>query len=118
MKKLRQSTVEPVFGTLINYMGMSKISSRGIEQANKVMIMAGAAYNLQKLMRYMNKNRKIDAMSIRNLASQTIFNIYNTFSRFFELFKETYIRLSGFEFEIVRPEYNFILNVKKESYRN
>ena len=117
-KKLRQSTVEPVFGTLINYMGMSKISSRGIEQANKVMLMAGAAYNLQKLMRYMNKNRKTAAMSIRNLASQTIFNIYNTFSRFFELFKETYIRLSGFEFEIVRPEYNFILNVKKESYRN
>jgi len=44
MKKVRQSTVEPVFGTLINYMGMKKISSRGIEQANKIMLMAGTAY--------------------------------------------------------------------------
>ena len=25
MKKVRQSTVEPVFGTLINFMGMGKL---------------------------------------------------------------------------------------------
>jgi transposase len=51
-KKLRQSTVEPVFGTLINYTGMRKINTRGIESANKVMLMAAMAYNLKKLMRY------------------------------------------------------------------
>jgi transposase len=51
-KKLRQSTVEPVFGTLINYTGMRKINTRGIESANKVMLMAALAYNLKKLMRF------------------------------------------------------------------
>ena len=53
-KKVRQSTVEPVFGTLINYLGMRKINTRGIEKANKVMLMAAIAYNLQKVLKYGN----------------------------------------------------------------
>jgi hypothetical protein len=51
-KTVRQSTVEPVFGTLINFTGMRKINTRGIELANKVMLMAAMAYNLKKLVRY------------------------------------------------------------------
>ena len=52
-KAVRQSTVEPVFGTLINFTGMRKINTRGIESANKVMLMAAMAYNLKKLVRYL-----------------------------------------------------------------
>lgn len=52
MKLLRSSTVEPVFGSLINYTGMSRINSKGIQQANKCMLMAAAAYNLKKLIKY------------------------------------------------------------------
>lgn len=55
MRKTRQSTVEPVIGTLVNYTGMRKISSRGIEQANKCMIMAALAYNLKKMMKWTSK---------------------------------------------------------------
>lgn len=51
-KTLRQSTVEPVFGTLINHLGMRKINTRGIESANKVMLMAAIAYNLKKVLKY------------------------------------------------------------------
>jgi len=51
-KTLRQSTVEPVFGTLINFLGMRKINTRGIENANKVMLMAAMAYNLKKVLKY------------------------------------------------------------------
>lgn len=54
-KTKRQSTVEPVFGTLINFMGMRKINTRGIESANKVMLMAAIAYNLKKLMKHQQK---------------------------------------------------------------
>lgn len=54
-KTLRHSTVEPVFGTLINFMGMRKINTRGIESANKVMLMAAMAYNLKKLLKYQGK---------------------------------------------------------------
>jgi len=52
MKKLRSSTVEPVLGTLTNYLGMRRVNTRGIKQANKCMIMAAIAYNLKKLLRW------------------------------------------------------------------
>lgn len=65
MKKKRQSTVEPVFGTLMEYMGMRKIVVRGLEQANKIMLMAGAAYNLKKLIHYVHKSKKTDALRLR-----------------------------------------------------
>jgi transposase len=60
-KTLRQSTVEPVFGTLINFTGMRKINTRGIESANKVMLMAAMAYNLKKLMKYGSSRTSLQA---------------------------------------------------------
>ncbi|WP_439654828.1 transposase [Wocania arenilitoris] len=44
MKANRQSTVEPVFGTLTQFMGLIKINTIGIEQANKVMHLSAMAY--------------------------------------------------------------------------
>lgn len=52
LKRLRSSTVEPVIGTLVNYLGMKRVNTRGIEQANKCMLMAAVAYNLKKLMKF------------------------------------------------------------------
>jgi transposase len=52
MKKLRQSTVEPVLGTLINFLAMKRVSTRGIKLANKCMLMAAIAYNLKKMMKF------------------------------------------------------------------
>lgn len=59
MKKLRQSTVEPVLGTLINFLGMKRINTRGINLANKCMLMAAIAYNLKKMMKF--KTQRPDA---------------------------------------------------------
>lgn len=59
MKKLRSSTVEPVLGTLINYLSMRRVNTRGIKQANKCMIMAAVAYNLKKLLKW--KETKVQA---------------------------------------------------------
>lgn len=55
MKKLRQSTVEPVLGTLINFLSMKRVNSRGLQQANKHVLMAALAYNLKKYMNYLRK---------------------------------------------------------------
>jgi transposase len=52
MKKLRQSTVEPVLGTLINFLAMKRVNTRGIKLANKCMLMAAIAYNLKKMMKF------------------------------------------------------------------
>lgn len=55
MKSKRQSTVEPVFGTLTQFMGMRKVNTIGIKQANKVMLMAAVAYNIKKYLKYTKK---------------------------------------------------------------
>jgi transposase len=52
MKNKRQSTVEPVWGTLTQFMGLRKINTIGIKQANKVMHLAATAYNLKKLLKF------------------------------------------------------------------
>jgi transposase len=50
--KIRSKTVEPVLGTLLNYMGMRRVNTRGIKQANKHVIMASLCYNLKKYMKF------------------------------------------------------------------
>src|SRR4051794_10414372 len=57
MKKLRSATVEPVIGTLVNYLGMKRVNTRGLELANKCMLMAAVAYNLKKLLKYPANSR-------------------------------------------------------------
>ena len=63
---LRMQTVEPVFGTLQQYYGLRWINTRGIDLANKVMIMAACAVNLKKL--------------IKKHINQLLISFYNTLS--------------------------------------
>lgn len=52
MRKLRSSTVEPVIGTLVSYLAMKRVNTRGLKQANKCMLMAATVYNLKKLLSF------------------------------------------------------------------
>jgi hypothetical protein len=68
MKARRQATVEPVFGTLTQFMGLRKINTKGIQQANKVMHLSAIAYNLktclparQEYLKFMQKRVKSGA---------------------------------------------------------
>lgn len=62
MKKLRSATVEPVLGTLINFMGMRRVWTRGIAGATKFFLGAAIAYNLKKWLNYQPKKAKVAAM--------------------------------------------------------
>jgi hypothetical protein len=64
MKGKRQSTVEPVFGTLTQFMGLRKINTTGIQQANKVMHLSAMAYNLKKYLKFISKTVKSDAKAM------------------------------------------------------
>ena len=64
MKGKRQSTVEPVFGTLTQFMGMRKINTIGIKQANKVMHLSAIAYNLKKYLKFEEKRSKSGAKQL------------------------------------------------------
>ena len=64
MKGKRQSTVEPVFGTLTQFMGLRKINTLGIAQANKVMHLSAMAYNLKKYLKFVQKLSKTNAKAL------------------------------------------------------
>ncbi|WP_421150526.1 transposase [Seonamhaeicola sp. NFXS20] len=49
MKGKRQSTVEPVFGTLTQFLGMGKVNTLGINQVNKCMHLAASATILKNI---------------------------------------------------------------------
>lgn len=61
-RQIRSSTVEPVLGTLINYLAMRRVNTRGIKQANKCILMAAIAYNLKKLLKW--KQTKVETAVI------------------------------------------------------
>jgi transposase len=65
MKKLRSSTVEPVLGTLVNYLNMRRVNTRGIRQANKCMLMAAVAYNIKKLLKWQMPKVQTTVMAIK-----------------------------------------------------
>ncbi|MDP2413708.1 IS1182 family transposase [Daejeonella sp.] len=52
LMKKRQSTVEPVIGTLVDYLGIKKLRCKGLAQANKCLTLAAVAYNLKKLLKH------------------------------------------------------------------
>ena len=77
MKGKRQSTVEPVFGTLTQFMGLRKINTIGLKQANKVMHMAAMAYNLKKYLKFISKTIKSDAKLLHHFLNsiKAVFNL-------------------------------------------
>ena len=65
MKRLRQQTVEPVLGSLVEYYGMRKVNVRGKAGAHKVMLMAAVAFNLKKYMKFTSKSTISQALALR-----------------------------------------------------
>jgi len=81
MKTKRQSTVEPVFGTLTQFMGLRKINTIGIKQANKVMHLAAMAYNLKKYLKFTQKLVKTRSKALV-FTKHMIIGIQNQIGRF------------------------------------
>lgn len=65
MKRLRQQTVEPVLGSLVEYNGLRKINVRGKAGAHKVMLMAAIAFNLKKYMKFTTKSTVSQAIALK-----------------------------------------------------
>jgi transposase len=78
MKKLRSSTVEPVLGTLINYLNLRRVNTRGIRQANKCMLMAAVAYNLKKLLKFTTPKVQADVKALQKTLQDLFLNLLST----------------------------------------
>lgn len=112
LRKIRQSTVEPVLGTLLNFMNMRRVNTRGIELAYKHVLLAASVYNLKKYMNYIRRKTKVEAMAAIELPK-------NAFSAFISLRFELFyllLRLSDKNTNIYCPveTYNiFEKSIKK-----
>lgn len=69
MSRIRSKTVEPVLGTLLNFLNMRRLNARGIKQANKHVLMAATCYNLKKYLRFISKHRQTSVQAV-NLAER------------------------------------------------
>jgi hypothetical protein len=65
IRQLRSSTVEPVLGTLVNYLAMRRVNTRGIKQASKCILMSAIAYNLKKLLKWEQRKRNAAIMTMK-----------------------------------------------------
>jgi len=64
MKRKRSSTVEPVWGTLINFTGMKRLNAKGLKAANKLLLMAATVYNLKKWLKFTAPKTNIKVMAM------------------------------------------------------
>ena len=88
-RQIRSSTVEPVLGTLVNYLGMRRVNTRGIQQAAKCMLMAAVAYNLKKLMRWQGKKANTVVKALQKPLQNAFLIITATIIRHYCLLKAT-----------------------------
>jgi hypothetical protein len=55
MRRLRQRTIEPVFGSLLQHYGLRRVNTRGRSSAHKMMLLTAIAFNLKKLLKQQSK---------------------------------------------------------------
>jgi len=65
LTKRRSSTVEPVLGTLINFHSMKRVNTRGMQNANKHVLMASLTYNLKKYLKFISRKVKSNAQIMK-----------------------------------------------------
>ena len=55
MHRVRQRTVEPVFGNLLQHYSLRRVGTKGKAAAHKSMLLSAIAYNLKKLLQHQPK---------------------------------------------------------------
>ncbi len=55
LSRIRSKTVEPVLGTLLNYMNLRRVNTRGMSGANKHIILSALSYNLKKYLKFITR---------------------------------------------------------------
>lgn len=66
LSKIRSKTVEPVLGTLLNYMNLRRVNTRGMSGANKHVLFSALSYNLKKYINFMKRKAQSKAQAMLN----------------------------------------------------
>ena len=104
MVKVRSKTVEPVLGTLINFLNMKRVNTRGIQQANKHVLMAAMTYNLKKYLKFVAKKPKSQAQVVSIKQGKVNTSLKVTFLKL----KRTFLSLLLLNNNIFNPKINLV----------
>ena len=86
MARVRRTTVEPVFGTLMQHYAMRRMNTRGIDSAHKNMLMAAVAYNLKKWLKHACHSYSPAANSVEKTLKKGINSLlFHVFALFYLL---------------------------------
>jgi transposase len=91
MFRLRSSTVEPVLGTLINFLSMKRVNTRGIYLATKHVLMAALTYNLKKYLKFVSKIVTFQSIAIQTAGSAAFSSCFSVFRLIFGLSKALFL---------------------------
>jgi hypothetical protein len=64
MRRVRQRTVEPVFGSLLHHYELRRVNTKGQAAAYKAMMLSAIAYNLKKLLKHQPKRTARVALTL------------------------------------------------------
>jgi len=67
ISRIRSRTVEPVLGTMLNFLNMKRLNTRGMSSANKHVLLSALCYNLKKLMKFYRPKINSLANTLREL---------------------------------------------------
>jgi hypothetical protein len=82
MRRLRQRTIEPVFGSLLQHYGMRRVNTRGRSNAHKTMLLTAIAFNLKKLLKHQSKKTLRLAIALsKPLAEQRVLPFWQQYYR-------------------------------------
>jgi hypothetical protein len=101
MSRLRSATVEPVLGTLINFLNMKRVNTRGIELANKHVLMAALCYNLKKYLKFISRKTVSNAMAMQTQLHSVFLSCFPAFWFIFRRFSLYFRELKVAEQEII-----------------
>jgi transposase len=64
MRRLRQRTIEPVFGSLLQHYGLRRVHTRGRGSAHKTMLLTAIAFHLKKLLKHQPQRKASLAVAL------------------------------------------------------
>lgn len=85
--KKRGSTVEPVLGTMLNFMNLKRVNARGIQQANKHVMLSAMCYNLKKYLKFISRKANAKVSWMEKVSLSTVNLLFEFVLSFFKGFQ-------------------------------
>ena len=64
LSRIRSKTVEPVLGTMLNYLNLRRVNTRGMARAKKHVLLSAMIYNLKKYLKYIKRKAQIKVQAM------------------------------------------------------